>query len=697
MRFQNEQAVSHKLSRYLSSISKTTRNLRLFLLLGLLQSLLYVFLIPPWHHYDEPGHFEFAWQLAHFDHWPEKNEWDENMRRQLAASMLQYGYYNMLPPDYIPDFTSDKPVFIGVAPQHTEYPLYYLIVSLPLRFLKNADFAVQNRLLRLMSAMMFLITIWITWQVMGELVPAGHPLQQIITLFVTLLPGFADTMTSINDDVGAVLMSSLFIWASLRMLRYGFSWQRFVAVIFATLACYWTKTTAWFALPLLPVVLLLSFHRMKHSLILVLGLIGIVAISIFSVRWGDARFWYRLAPQNKSTRVSRSEAPIGNYVFDLSYSQDQKPWLVQLLNRDKMHSLQGKTISLGAWMWATSPTVAYLPFLQVITFEEANMEAGIVVIRKVVSSPYAVQLKTTPEFYVYTFDIPHNAEYGLTFLIPFIDPKNPKQVEELFDSNPTDLDIQVTPQRDNRDNQYTLIPPPEEQPVDIYYDGLILAEGKRTGIPVCQDRFCQSGIWGGVSFVNYLKGASAETAWFWLNSRVTGILGKAFPGSRDILFASLQEWPLGIIRYSEIVFWLTITFWGHLAGAKVYMLGTPAIYALLIGITVFGIASALIYLFENFQMLHKPEILFLGFVLTLSWGITIAREGSGLLVIEHSTWARYAFPSMIPTALLLSAGWYIPLRKLFRLSTQKINSIFFLFFLCIDALAIATLIHHFYW
>ncbi len=695
MTFQNEQKISDKFSIYFSFIPKNSRTLHLFLLLGLLQGLLYVFLIPPWHHYDEPGHFEFAWQLVHFDHWPKKNEWDENMRRRLAASMLEYGYYNMLPPAYTPDFTSDKPVFIGIAPQYTEYPLYYLIVSLPLRFLKNADFAVQNRCLRLMSVMMFLITIWVTWRAMGELVPDGHPLQRTVTLFVTLLPGLADTMTSINDDVGAVLVSSFFIWASLRMIRYGFSWQRFVALICATLACYWTKNTAWIALPLLPVVLLVSFHRLKRSLILAVGLIGIVVIAIFSVRWGDARFWYRLAPQDKSTRVSRSEAPIGNYVFDLTYSQDQKPRLVQLLNQDKMHSLQGKTISLGTWMWATNPTVAYLPFLQVVTFEEANMEAGVVVIREVVSSPHIVQLTTTPEFYVYTFDVPRNAEYGLIFLLPFIDPKNPGEITKFLSANPEDLDIQITSQRDDRDGRYMLIPPPV-QSIDIYYDGLILAEGKRTGSLRCHDRFCQSGIWGGVSFANYLEGASAETAWFWLNPRIASIFGKAFPGSADILFASLQEWP-GIIRYFEILIWLIITFWGNLAGAKVYMLGTPTIYALLIGITVFGIFSALLYLLKNFQMLHKPEILFLGIVLILSWGITIARESSALLVIEHSTWARYAFPSIIPTALLLSAGWYIPLRKLLRLSARRINSIFLLFFLCIDCIAIVTVIHHFYW
>ena len=34
------------------------------LLLGLLQSMIFAAIIPPWWHYDEMGHFEYAWLAA---------------------------------------------------------------------------------------------------------------------------------------------------------------------------------------------------------------------------------------------------------------------------------------------------------------------------------------------------------------------------------------------------------------------------------------------------------------------------------------------------------------------------------------------------------------------------------------------------------------------------------------------------------
>jgi len=217
------------------------RTLLIVLLVGLVQGLLYVFLIPPWWHNDEPGHFEFAWQIVHFDHWPQFEEFDEAMRRKVAASMLRSGYYDVI--NYQPDLASLTPVYIGVAPQTTNYPLYYLVASLPLRVLGKADFAVQDRAVRLMSLGMFLLALWAAWKALGELLPEGHPAQWMTVLFLALLPGFTDTMTSISDDAGAALVFSIFVWVGLRILRRGLSFSRSMALIVSLALCYWTKST----------------------------------------------------------------------------------------------------------------------------------------------------------------------------------------------------------------------------------------------------------------------------------------------------------------------------------------------------------------------------------------------------------------------------------------------------------------------
>lgn len=94
--------------------------LYLILFVGMIQGLLYVFLIPPWWHFDEPGHFEFAWQIAHFDHWPQKGEVDEAMRLKLAPSLLRHGWYDLV--GVQPVLDGSQPVDIPYAPQTTEYP-----------------------------------------------------------------------------------------------------------------------------------------------------------------------------------------------------------------------------------------------------------------------------------------------------------------------------------------------------------------------------------------------------------------------------------------------------------------------------------------------------------------------------------------------------------------------------------------------
>ena len=117
------------------------RTLQVILLIGLLQGIVFTFIVPPWWHSDEPTHFEYAWLLANRPELARTTEVDEPMRRGLARSMFQNGYYDYyrLPPD----FKSNEPIYIG-ASQANDPPLYYWLVSLPLRLLKNTFLVVLS-------------------------------------------------------------------------------------------------------------------------------------------------------------------------------------------------------------------------------------------------------------------------------------------------------------------------------------------------------------------------------------------------------------------------------------------------------------------------------------------------------------------------------------------------------------------------
>lgn len=629
--------------------------LHAILLAGMLQGLIYVFVIPPWWHYDEPGHFEFAWQIVNFDHWPKFGEVDENMRRQLAASMLRYGYYKIL--TYQPDLSSNAPVSLGGGGSaQTSYPLYYLVASLPLRLLRNADFAVQNRAVRLMSLAMFLLTLWAAWKALGELLPVGHPLQWTTVLFIALLPGLTDTMTSINDDVGAVLASSLFIWAALRIMRHGFSYKRLVALIFTLLLCYWTKSTTWMAFGLAPLVVLFSLLRTRwHLLVWIVFIGGLIAVAALSLRWGDARYWYRGATQNENTRLQRADAPLGNYVFHLHYQEGQVPWIGQFISAEQMRPLRTKTVTLGAWIWADQPVTIQLPILRMAIYED-----------DVAYSPIqTVSLTTTPSFYTVTFDIPFEAENGWLELIP-------------------------TPNMS------------KNQDIHIYYDGLVLIEGVREGIPHFNDPFAQNGTWNGQPFQNRLRGASAESAQLWFNPLFVNTLSKvlrwAFPvGSFDVFLASLQDWPGSKTYYQRVASTLFQTFWARLARNKVALLGAPSSYEVLQWLTALEIIGTIVFLWRKRRFIPWTEVTVLGLLSIGIWGATIVRGGIELLSrFPAVPWARYAFPVIIPSALVLCAGWREVMQWL-KLPSQQQNMLFIVFMLTLDIFALLGTAKYFYW
>src|ERR1043166_5426812 len=63
------------------------------LLLALLHGLLYLAIVPPWQHYDEPTHFEYARLIALWNRPPILNEADLTTNREIADSMYRFRFW----------------------------------------------------------------------------------------------------------------------------------------------------------------------------------------------------------------------------------------------------------------------------------------------------------------------------------------------------------------------------------------------------------------------------------------------------------------------------------------------------------------------------------------------------------------------------------------------------------------------------
>ena len=286
--------------RRLTTNIKLSKWLVTILVIGLLNGLLYVFLIPPWQHYDEPTHFEYAWLIANRTGLPKLGDFDPTMRVQVAASMLENDFYRVF--NFRPKL-KDAAKFIGYT-QLNDPPLYYIAASIPVRLLQNKSVTTQLYGARLVSLILYLAILLVGWGLMGEIVMPNHPLRWMVPITMALLPSFTDLMTAVNNNVGAVLAFSIFLWASIHLLRRGLAIIALVVVFGAAALCFWTANIAWIALPLTPVVLLFTLARGRWrpyawGLCLVSAVIAFGAASM----WGDAAVWYRRTFQAAPTRV----------------------------------------------------------------------------------------------------------------------------------------------------------------------------------------------------------------------------------------------------------------------------------------------------------------------------------------------------------------------------------------------------------
>jgi hypothetical protein len=514
----------------------------LLLIFGAIHGLIYLFVVPPWQHYDEPGHFEYVWLIANQPAFPQKGDNDENMLHELVRSMEEHGFYGGQPlPDQ--DWSAEElKHLIGIS-QVGDPPIYYWVGALPLRIVISIDITTQLYIVRGMSLLLYLVIIVAAWGVMDELLRAKHPLHWMVPAFIVALPGLVDSMTSVNNDVGAIAFFSLFIWISVRLIHRGVSVPGVLWLIVATGLCWWTKNTTLIVLPLAVVTLLLSFIRDRKRIIVWAALfLGCILLIATSLAWGDAAMWYRLIPQDNPTRIKRDEAPLGRYVFSLDYTLANRGAAIrQTIQPDVVLRLRGQRVTLGAWMWATSPVKAVTPILR--TYEQNRAFFNEIIIG------------TEPEFHV----------------ISFIVPADTTAANILLSSRIQSSDV----------------------PIRIFYDGLILLEGRwpDNQLPVFADINGEYGTWGDQSFNNLNNNASAEEAQPWVRPWLDNLCKKWFLLTPSDVIASIVD-ERGSRWYFDVTLQnLLRTFWAKFGWGNVLLMGHKP-YLFLGIISLIGILGA---------------------------------------------------------------------------------------------------------
>lgn len=580
----------------------------------LVRGLIQIAVVPPWQHYDEPTHFEYAWLLANRQALPQTGDYDQVMRREVVASMLDHDFYRGL--DYHPNLLSDAPIRIGY-PQVGDPPFYYLLVALPLRLVRHTDVTFQLYVARSVSLVLYMLSIWIASRLVRELVTPGHPLRWAVPGMLALVPAYTDLMTAVNNDVGAVVVFSLFLWGAARIIIQGVSLPRLGWVVGTAALCVWTKNTAMLAALLAPLVLALSFVRRPWKRWEWAGLLGIgllLAGAVFS--WGDAALWYRGrgTVQKMPTRQGVTRVPLGRQALVVeTISEEPGRQVIQPLLRKDVHALQEQTVTVGAWMWATQPVRARSPM--VYDGKQRSWQAA--------------ELGSTPAFHAITATIAADAELVEVILHPWLDRE-------------------------------------QDEAITVYYDGVVLAEGEwpLNRAPVFNDSKGQEGTWGGRTFVNRLRNGSAESAWPRVRPWVEKSLGQfmPWPHSPTLFLASVLDWQRTGWVYRASGVNLLQSFWARFAWNHI---GLPEGWYWSLGVvTTWGTIGAMVGLARLWRskrsLFVKRAVRLLAVAGLLVWGYTLSRPHPVLLSQGNLVFipgARYAYPVIISTALALMGGW----------------------------------------
>ena len=195
----------------------------------------------------------------------------------------------------------------------------------------------------------------------------------------------------------------------------------------------------------------------------------------------------------------------------------------------------------------------------------------------------------------------------------------------------------------------------------IYYDGLVLAAGDHAASepPHFTNADGSQGVWGGLPFENMLRNASAESAGPGLRSWADDLGARLLPDHTrpSLVLTSLLDFQGAGWLYELSGLRLLRTFWGLFGWGHVPLLGYSP-YRFLGVITLVGLLGAALALARLWRRLPWETIALLGLVLLGAWVPTLVRGAIYLSIPQvYLPVARYAFPAIIPTILILNLGW----------------------------------------
>jgi hypothetical protein len=586
----------------------------LILLISGVNGLIYLFALPPWQHYDEPSHVEYAWLIANRGSLPKSEDYDQNMRREFVKSMARHAFYKPGEPPQLNEQDA-PPIQIGLS-QLDDPPTYYLYAAVPMGLTRNMPLAIQVRVTRFASWLLFLLTIVAAAGVARELAPKSRSLQIATPLVLGMLPSYVDSMTSVNNDVGANAAFGLFLWGCARLFnpdkRNTFRrWMVSVVwVVLAAVLCYAIKRTGAIALPLGVIAILLSIQGVSKWMVRIVLIVVVLGIAMSGFTLSMPSQWYGRLQPKPPVVVEHEGAIHGQRVFRLQPMEDQSPAALTQI----VYLRRGSSLTFGAWMWSDRTDAKG-------SLSINDLRGGIV-----------------------------SKKFEIT-------------------SQPVFKQIEYVAERD--DIHYVSILNDDATTL-VFFDGLVLIEGDgiHTTPPIFTDDDLKSGKWGGAKFSNLIRNPSAEARWIGLSPFARSFADRLFPYPYSWLIFNLNDSATGWY-YERTLESMFRSFWGVFAWGQVSL--AQHWFLFLAAFTLVAVSGVFVALRHGINI--NATIVF-GLAIALSFGLTLTR---GLTIFLGSMifipGMRYSFVVAIPIVLVLCVGWREWARMIAKRTSREISSI----------------------
>lgn len=612
---------------------------RYFFLISLLLGLIYIFLIPPWQHNDEPGNFEYAWLISNRNSVPQIEDYDPTVRREISASMIENNFLS-----WKKDSLNLITVYeaTNIAIQQRGDPLgYFGVAALFLRIFKGFDVTFQLYIGRLISLVFMLMTVYFGYASAKLLFGDQYIPISLMVLLIGAQPGVVDKLTAVNDDVFATTSVSLVIWMSIWILKRGLNIKNIIGILIGILCCFLSKGTAWIGIPIGIIAIVLGFlwkHRELVWLFFLFVVISAVYMTLLPSKHKVAYFYSYSADQIRS-----DSAPAGEYIF----GQKAKTSSVQVLDRDKVTKIAGKEITLGLYMWGDTESSAIMPVVVV---------DGV----RIFGLTNPTTISQTP---------------SLRIISGFIPPQASKISLHIFTN-----DI------------------PSNQ--SLYLDCIFLTDEKYDHIDttIYHDSDCKTIYINGKEYKNYLKNASAEFGWPVFRSEVMNLIYKSgyVRSESDIwaLFDFGAPYDYYIVGVAANIF---RTYWGGFGWGGVRLSGSKPYRIFLFIVLIAAILNAYHVLYKKTIIKNWSIVTLLSLLTFCIFVFAIYRAISNFYIYTFTPTARYILPAVIPISAFLSNGWGLLFGWLEHKKKRKYLFLGFVFFLFLsyNIWAWYTILEHF--